>query len=115
MYMLVPSHSTLYLFKPLRTRLRRVKILHLQLPLNVYPWQTKPHNRTKTLPIQLRIPVTIDQSPLTNPFSVSLLGFAIIVSIHHFFPSILRLPLPQHPTLQSASPLPVSVPLAHWQ
>ncbi len=77
MYMLVPSHSTFYPPKPLHTRLRRVKIIHLQLPLNVYPWQKKPHNRTKTLPIQLRIPVTIDQSPLTNPFSVNLLGFAI--------------------------------------
>ena len=30
-----------------------------------------------TLPIQLRIPVIIDQSPLANLFSVSLLGFTI--------------------------------------
>ena len=81
-----PKSFHVYLPKPLHTRLHRVKILHLQLPLNVYPWQKKPHNCMSTLPIQLQIPVTIDQSPLTNPFSVSLLCFA--VSFHYSFVNV---------------------------
>ena len=79
MYMLIqviprctsPSHFT-HAFVELKSF-----IFNSPLILNVYPWQKKPHNHTKTLPIQLRISFTIDQSPLTNPFSVSLLGFTI--------------------------------------